>query len=72
MSEQRLMKDGLNEAAVRRMANALAKVSDLPVESFVGAAMAGMDALELKERVRHLIGILHDFLPRTSSGPRKF
>ena len=58
------MKDGLGAAAVERIAAALSgSIRDFPTERFAAAALAGLDALELKERVNHLIAVLNDFLP---------
>jgi 3-methyladenine DNA glycosylase AlkC len=59
-----LMKDGLGPAAVERMAEALARtIPDFPQHGFIGDALNGLDTLELKERVRHLIGVLNLYLP---------
>lgn len=58
------MKDGLGSAAVVRMAASLACAdSGFPQEAFIADAMDGIEALELKERVRHIIGVLHSYLP---------
>ena len=64
MSEQRLMKDGLNRAAIDRIAQALtAVITEFPKVSFTDAALDGLENLELKERVAHLIEVLSRFLP---------
>ena len=64
MEAQRAMKDGLGAAAVERIAAALSRsIRAFPEERFAAAAMAGIEALELKDRVRHLIAVLNDFLP---------
>ena len=58
------MKDGLGAAAVERIAESLAiPVADFPKQQFADAAMNGIQSLELKNRVRHLMAVLHDFLP---------
>ncbi|VGO17149.1 hypothetical protein PDESU_05744 [Pontiella desulfatans] len=59
-----LMKDGLGKAAVERMAGSLARtVPGFPEQRFIADAMAGIEELELKDRVRHLIGVLNTYLP---------
>jgi len=64
MAENRLMKDGLGEDAVERITQAFALSSnDFPVDQFRSDALNGLDALELKERVHHLIEVLHRHLP---------
>ncbi len=61
---RRLMKDGLDRTAVCRMAAALAAVHDaFDAEGFERDALAGLPALELKERVRHLVSVLGCHLP---------
>jgi len=63
-----LMKDGLGAEAVGRIAGSLARtVPGFPVEEFTTQAMDGILELELKDRVRHLVAVLHDFLPRDFS-----
>ena len=59
-----LMKDGLGLEAVERMAASLANVvPGFPSGKFVEQGMSGLSGLELKDRVRHLVDVLHDFLP---------
>ncbi len=59
-----LMKDGLGAAAVERMAMALSKAwKDFPATAFRQSALRGLEDLELKQRVRHLIGVLRSQLP---------
>ncbi len=59
-----LMKNGLGQAAVERIAGSLARtVPGFPKKKFSADAEAGLEALELKERVRHIIGVLHVYLP---------
>lgn len=60
MSEQTLMKDGLNQAAIKRIANSLTQViPQFNARAFQKDALRGIDALELKARVNHLIAVLH-------------
>ena len=64
MSSQSLMKDGLGEAAIDRIVSGLnAVLPDFDSRGFKRAALDGLEALELKERVRHLIEVMHGFLP---------
>lgn len=54
------MKDGLNPAAIKRIANSLAQViPQFNARAFQKDALRGIDELELKARVHHLIGVLH-------------
>jgi 3-methyladenine DNA glycosylase AlkC len=63
-SEQRLMKDGLDAEAIRRIAANLRRVwRPFPRERFVRDACVGLDNLELKDRVRHIIAVLGAHLP---------
>ncbi|MGH1365288.1 MAG: DNA alkylation repair protein [Calditrichia bacterium] len=58
------MKDGLNEAAIARIEQALAAVlPDFNPTQFRHEALDKLDDLELKERVTHLIGVLSNYLP---------
>ncbi|MDF7806479.1 hypothetical protein P4E94_03445 [Pontiellaceae bacterium B12219] len=58
------MKDGLGEAAVQRIADALNQtVPGFSRKHFERAAQKGLYTLELKDRVRHLIAVLHTVLP---------
>ncbi|MDF7823194.1 DNA alkylation repair protein [Pontiellaceae bacterium B12227] len=58
------MKDGLGEAAVQRIAASLSKAwKPFPADTFSAAALNGLEELELKERVQHLIQALHTVLP---------
>jgi 3-methyladenine DNA glycosylase AlkC len=64
MAEQRLMKDGLGPEAVRRIASALENSGGgFSAEAFSKEALEGMEFLELKERVQHLIGVMRRYLP---------
>ena len=64
MAKQQLMKDGLSTPAINRIAQALSlTLPDFPTPRFVVDAERGIRALELKDRVRHLMGVLHNFLP---------
>ncbi len=58
------MKDGLGLAAVERISASLKKtVPSFPKERFEKEALCGIEALELKDRVRHLIAVLDTYLP---------
>ena len=59
-----LMKDGLGAAAVERIAESLNQtVPSFQKKRFIADAIKGIEALELKDRVRHLIGVLNGYLP---------
>ncbi len=58
------MKDGLGADAVARISGSLLRtMPGFPVEDFSAQAMDGILDLELKDRVKHLVGVLHDYLP---------
>lgn len=58
------MKNGLSTSAVKRIANAMGRLSaNFDRSAFSAQAMTGLETLELKERVSHLIAALHQFLP---------
>lgn len=64
MATQRLMKDGLDQDAVSRLGKSLARtVKGFPVKRFEKDAMAALPGLELKQRVLHLVSVLHQYLP---------
>ncbi len=64
MPEQRLMKDGLNAAAITRIAESLSlTVPGFQTAQFITQADSGIDTLELKDRVRHIIAVLNEYLP---------
>lgn len=64
MAEQRLMKEGLGASAVERIAESLARtLSTFPKEEFITAALQGIQPLELKARMRHIMRVLHRYLP---------
>jgi 3-methyladenine DNA glycosylase AlkC len=64
MAEQQLMKDGLGRAAVERIAESLARTKPgFPKKAFTDDALEGLDGLELKQRVHHIIGALNRGLP---------
>lgn len=64
MAKQRLMKDGLSAAAVERIAESLAKtLPGFPKQRFSDDALFGLQMLELKDRVLHIIAVLHAYLP---------
>jgi 3-methyladenine DNA glycosylase AlkC len=58
------MKNGLSENAVKRIASAMGVLcADFDSSAFSAHAMTGLETLELKDRVAHLIAALHQFLP---------
>ncbi len=58
------MKSGLSTDAIKRICTVLAEIiDDFPVEKFQSDALNGLDNLELKQRVEHLITVLHQYLP---------
>lgn len=64
MSEQKLMKDQLGEQAVNRISQVLTLcLTDFPAQQFINQALVGLEKLELKQRVEHLIVVLADYLP---------
>ncbi len=64
MSEQKLMKEGLDAEAIARIARVLPKIIDnFPSKKFTQASLKGLEQLELKQRVDHLINVLAEFLP---------
>ncbi len=64
MAENTLMKDGLGEAAVERIINALtAAGAEFSSDAFRKDALSALDRLELKDRVRHLITVMGVHLP---------
>lgn len=59
-----LMKDGLGAAAIERIGDSLVQtVPDFPKQPFIDDAVHGIGSLELKDRVRHIIGVLNHYLP---------
>ncbi len=59
VKENKLMKDGLNEAAICRISNGLSAVlPNFEASEFERLALSGLDRLELKERVEHIIKAL--------------
>ena len=55
-----LMKDGLSVHAIKRIANSVALVvPGFNAKTFQKDAVRGLDELELKARVNHLIAVLH-------------
>lgn len=59
-----LMKNGLAQPAISRISNALTKVIDnFDAQTFEQSCLNGLNELELKARVNHIISILHDYLP---------
>ncbi|MGJ8676033.1 MAG: DNA alkylation repair protein [Akkermansiaceae bacterium] len=59
-----LMKDGLGELAVEKIIQALLNSgAQFPPEAFRKDALSSLHNLELKERVTHLIMVMHRYLP---------
>lgn len=64
MADQKLMKEGLGEDAIARIADVLSAIDEkFPSQQFSQAALTGIKQLELKQRVDHIIKVLADFLP---------
>jgi 3-methyladenine DNA glycosylase AlkC len=58
------MKSQLGKQAIGHIAGCLTELnSDFAKTSFNTQALLGLDKLELKQRVKHIIEVLHDFLP---------
>ena len=58
------MKNGLSDAAVERIAESFVQIRPgFPTRRFINAALSGLQSLELKGRVRHIIAALHSVLP---------
>ncbi|WP_372798815.1 DNA alkylation repair protein [Pontiella sp.] len=58
------MKDGLGEESIDRMARSLKKVYPaFPEKDFRKMALDGLNPLELKDRTKHLIAVLHRVMP---------
>ena len=65
MSEHKAMKSGLDVDAVARISYVLTAIdSDFPCQGFTKDALAGLEDLELKQRVDHLIIVLAQYLPK--------
>jgi len=65
MATQSLMKDGLGDPAVRRISNGLiAAGADFATGQFYRDAMRGLEAMELKQRVEHLVHVIGKHLPK--------
>jgi len=63
------MKNGLSQPAVIRLSSALQPTCpDFNSERFCADALKGLETLELKERVSHLIGVLSEHLPKNFAG----
>ena len=63
-----LMKNGLAKPAILRIAAALKKIdSQIDEDTFIQTALRGLNTLELKARVNHIIHVLHKFLPNDFS-----
>jgi len=60
-----LMKNGLSEPAIQRIAKALSQISpSFNSNNFIKDVLLSYDNLELKERVNHIIVILHRQMPK--------
>lgn len=64
MAKQALMKNGLNKQAIKRIATSIQQTG-YPIDSqaFCQDATKGIGKLELKQRVQHIITVLHHHLP---------
>lgn len=63
-----LMKSGLSENAIYRIRSALEQVlGKFDGKEFVREALMGLDTLELKQRVQHIIKIMHCYFPKEFS-----
>jgi 3-methyladenine DNA glycosylase AlkC len=61
---QNAFKHSLGEGAVRRIARTIKNAeSSFPDEVFTQDALIGLESLELKARVNHIVGVLHTHLP---------
>ena len=64
MATQMLMKDGLNAKAISRIGGAFKNIySVFPEQRFNKDCLEGLDKLELKQRIQHIITVLHQCLP---------
>lgn len=60
MAEQKLMKDGIDGVAIQRISDAMSQlVPTFDASLFEKKANEGLESLELKQRVSHLIEALH-------------
>ena len=65
MTEMKPMKEGLNDKAIKRIGHSIQAVhSAFNLKGFIRDANKGLQDLELKERVKHLIAVLHTHLPK--------
>ena len=59
-----LMKNGLSASAILRISNALSQVlSNFDSKTFENECLNGLESLELKQRVHHIIKVLNTYLP---------
>ena len=64
MSSTPLMKNGLGKPAILRISQSISRAyPKFDCQGFEKSALKGLTPLELKERVNHLIGVLHEYLP---------
>jgi len=62
--ENKLFKDSIDQTAVARLGSALKAASpDFPRKDFQASGCDGLAPLELKDRVRHLMAVMTDYLP---------
>jgi len=60
-----LMKNGLDKPAIVRISNGLSSIlNEFDALTFEKDCLKGLNALELKERVHHIIKVLHKYLPQ--------
>jgi len=65
VASQMLMKDGLNDHAIGRISGAFKSLyADFPEQRFQKDCLAGLEELELKQRIQHIIAVLHQCLPQ--------
>lgn len=65
MADSALLKHQLDSAAIRQISEVLSELlPDFAGEAFCQAAVDGLEPLELKQRVNHLVTVLGDFLPQ--------
>ena len=58
------LKEQLSDIALQTIADVLQKIyPDFASQSFMVQALQGLEALELKQRVNHIIGVLENYLP---------
>ncbi len=64
MADQMLLKEGLNVKAISRISGAFKAVYPVfPDQRFQKDCLKGLEYLELKQRIQHIIAVLHQCLP---------